>query len=152
VRAAYRRLVQLHHPDHNGGSIESARRFEEVQEAYAQIARERRRSPVPPTSPPPPPTSSDVEERLASLERELREKARATRERARRAAREAAAAAAAKRPDRPERPSDEELGYIKTDDSFGSILADGLDEFAEWIERRGQKHPPGGEDRRPGRR
>ena len=37
VRAAYRRLVQLHHPDHNGGSAESARRFEAVQEAYAQI-------------------------------------------------------------------------------------------------------------------
>jgi curved DNA-binding protein CbpA len=24
LRAAYRRLVQLHHPDHNGGSVESA--------------------------------------------------------------------------------------------------------------------------------
>src|ERR1700753_1187530 len=35
VRAAYRRLVQLHHPDHNGGSVESARRFEAGQEAYA---------------------------------------------------------------------------------------------------------------------
>jgi len=34
VRAAYRRLVQRHHPDHNGGSREAARRFEEVQEAY----------------------------------------------------------------------------------------------------------------------
>ena len=39
LRAAYRRLVQLHHPDHNGGSQESARRFEEVQEAYAEARR-----------------------------------------------------------------------------------------------------------------
>ena len=37
IRAAYRRQVQLHHPDHNGGSPESTRRFEEVQEAYALI-------------------------------------------------------------------------------------------------------------------
>jgi molecular chaperone DnaJ len=37
IRSAYRRLVQLHHPDHNGGSAESARRFEEVQEAYATV-------------------------------------------------------------------------------------------------------------------
>jgi hypothetical protein len=37
LRSAYRRLVQLHHPDHNGGSAESARRFEEVQDAYARV-------------------------------------------------------------------------------------------------------------------
>jgi curved DNA-binding protein CbpA len=37
LRAAYRRLVQIHHPDHNGGSADSARRFEEVQEAYARV-------------------------------------------------------------------------------------------------------------------
>ena len=41
LRAAYRRLVQLHHPDHNHNSPESTRRFEQVQEAYAQILRER---------------------------------------------------------------------------------------------------------------
>ena len=134
---AYRRLVQLHHPDHNGGSIESARRFEEVQEAYGQIARMRRRTPVTPSSSPPP-TSPDVEERLAGLERELREKARVARERAQRAAREAAAAATS-RAKRPDRPSDEELGYIKTDDSLGKILADGLDEFASWMQRRGER-------------
>jgi curved DNA-binding protein CbpA len=39
LRAAYRRLVQLHHPDHNGGSPGSARRFEEVQDAYAAVRR-----------------------------------------------------------------------------------------------------------------
>ena len=135
LRAAYRRLVQLHHPDHNHGSVESARRFEEVQDAYAAITRERRRHPTPPHSaPPPPPSSPDVEQRLADLERELRDKARAAKEAAQRAAREAAAAAASKTK-RPDRPSDEELGYIKTDDSFGDILADGLDGFADWLRR-----------------
>ena len=39
IRAAYRRLVQLHHPDHNAGSVDSARRFEAVQEAYAEVRR-----------------------------------------------------------------------------------------------------------------
>ena len=71
------------------------------------------------------------------MERDLREKARAARERAQRAAREAAAAAAAR--SKRERPSDEELGYIKTDDSFGKILADGLDEFAHWMQQRGER-------------
>lgn len=104
--------------------------------------RQRRRSPVPPRSEsPPPPSSPDVEERIAKLERELREKARAAREQAQRAAREQAqraarAAAAAATAKKSERPSDEELGYIKTDDTFSKIVADGLDEFAEWIERR----------------
>jgi hypothetical protein len=70
------------------------------------------------------------------MERDLREKARAARERAQRAAREAAAAATRSRR---ERPSDEELGYIKTDDSLGKILADGLDEVAEWLRRQGHK-------------
>jgi curved DNA-binding protein CbpA len=126
VRSAYRQLVQLHHPDHNGGSPESARRFEEVQEAYSQITAQRRRSPVRPSSPPPP-TDPDLEARLASLERELREKAAAAREKAQRAARAAAAAATSKKPGRP---SDEELGYIKTDDTIGKILADARDEFS----------------------
>jgi curved DNA-binding protein CbpA len=145
LRAAYRRLVQLYHPDHNNGSPESARRFEEVQEAYAAITRERRRSPTRPRpAPPPPPSSPDVEQRLADLERELREKARAARERAQRAAREAAASAAsatrskAER-SKAERPTDEELGYIKTDDSLGKILADGLDDVAEWLQKRGER-------------
>src|SRR2546423_11637630 len=55
VRTAYRRLVQLHHPDHNGGSAESTRRFEEVQEAYAQIRRLRAAGGQPPPDAPPPP-------------------------------------------------------------------------------------------------
>jgi hypothetical protein len=93
-----------------------------VQEAYAKITAERRRSPTRPSSTPPPPTDPDLERRLADLERELREKARVARERAERAAREAAA--------NYKRPSDEELGYIKTDDTIGKILADARDEFS----------------------
>ncbi len=115
--------------------MQSARRFEEVQDAYAAIIRERRRAPTPPrAAPPPPPSSPDVEERVAQMERELRDKARAARERAQRAARQAAAAASSKRAD-PNRASDEELGYVKSDDSLGKILADGLDEFADWLRR-----------------
>jgi hypothetical protein len=84
--------------------------------------RQRQRTP-PPRSTPPPPTDPDVEQRLADLERELREKARAARERAQRAAREATTTS--------KRPSDEELGYIKTDDSLGKILADARKEFVQ---------------------
>jgi hypothetical protein len=76
-----------------------------------------------------------VEQRLADLERELREKAKVARERAQRAAREAAAAATRSKA---ERASDEELGYIKTDDSLGKILADGLDDVADWLRRHDQ--------------
>ncbi len=135
VRAAYRRLVRLHHPDHNGGSAESARRFEEVQEAYGQI-RQLRARPLradPADAMPPPvtadPTSPhvtadpDLEARLARMERDLRE-AHLARERARRAASEAAAAK--RKP-----PSDEELGYITTDDSLSKIFADARDELSE---------------------
>lgn len=68
-----------------------------------------------------------MEARLAEIERELLEKARTARERAQRAAREAAAAASSK----PKRPSDEELGYIKTDDTLGKILADARNEFVQ---------------------
>jgi len=165
LRAAYRRLVLKHHPDHNNGSAESARRFEEVQEAYARVRELRasgtRTSQSPPrarTSQPPPrararPRTSqpppaqtfdpDVEARAAALERELT-KARLAQERARQAAREAAreaardAARAAAREaggespaQRPGRPSDEELGYIRTDDSFSKIIADARAELSE---------------------
>ncbi len=119
VRSAYRRLVQLHHPDHNHGSAESERRFEEVQEAYAQV-RKLRATGAPPPPPPrstPPPPDPDLEGRLKDMERDLRE-AHLARERARKAAAEAAATAPRKRP------SDEELGYIKTDDSFSKIFSD----------------------------
>ncbi len=121
VRSAYRRLVQLHHPDHNHGSAESERRFEEVQEAYAQVRKLRASGAdaAAPPPPPPPPAAADpdLDARLKGMERDLRE-AHLARERARRAAAEAAALAERKRP------SDEELGYIKTDDSFSKIFAD----------------------------
>ena len=119
LQAAYRRLVQLHHPDHNQGSAESARRFEEIQEAYARVRVLRAGARAKEVA-----TDPDVEARLADLERELRE-AQEARERARRAAAEAAAPAA------PERPSDEELGYVTTEDSFGKILADARSELAD---------------------
>ncbi|HET7047499.1 MAG TPA: J domain-containing protein [Solirubrobacteraceae bacterium] len=124
IRSAYRRLVQLHHPDHNNGSAESERRFEEVQDAYAQIRKLRARGAQPRSgaaqSPPPPQPPSDptLDARLKDMERDLRE-AHLARERARRAAAEAAAEATPRK-----RPSDEELGYIKTDDSFSKIFAD----------------------------
>ena len=127
VRAAYRRLVQLHHPDHNGGSAESARRFEEVQEAYAEVRRRRasggragasgtRRT----STSSAPADDSDIGSRLAAMEAELR----AARDEAVRRARQAAAQAAARAQGERERPSDEELGYISTDDSFSKILSD----------------------------
>jgi curved DNA-binding protein CbpA len=123
VRAAYRHLVQLHHPDHNNGSPEAARRFEQVQEAYAQVRKLRQQSPHRDETPPRVNLDPDVEARLADLERELRD-AQAARERARRAAAEAAAASY-------KRPSDEELGYVHTDDTLGKVLDDARAELAE---------------------
>ena len=158
LRSAYRRLVQRHHPDHNQGSPESARRFEEIQEAYAQI-RELRESPAARArarggpagagtrQDTQPPVDPAVEARLADLERQVREgyerarrEAEKARERARQAARDAVSAGtgqptdrAARATDRTRRPTDEELGYIKTDDSVSKILSDARDELAQRI-------------------
>jgi hypothetical protein len=123
VRAAYRHLVQLHHPDHNNGSPEAARRFEQVQEAYAQVRKLRPQSPHMDETPPRVSLDPEAEARLADLERELRD-AQAARERARRAAAEAAAASY-------KRPSDEELGYVHTDDTLGKVLDDARAELSE---------------------
>jgi DnaJ-class molecular chaperone len=147
LRAAYRRLVKLHHPDHNGGSAEAAQRFEAVQEAYAEIQRRRAASAASSAAataaaagagqPPRVDLQPDAERRLADLEREVR----AAHERAQAAAREAARAAAEARSARaargadPERPSDEELGYVTTDDSLWKIFADGLDELSNRLGR-----------------
>jgi DnaJ-class molecular chaperone len=141
VRAAYRHLVQLHHPDHNAGSPESARRFEEIQAAYARV-RELRAKPgagsragsdsragAGSTAA----TDPDLEARLAKMEHDVAA-AKAAREKAvrdARAAAAAAAAAAAGAEERPGRPSDEELGYVNTDDSFGQIFTDALSELSD---------------------
>ena len=69
---------------------------------------------------------------MADLERELRE-AQAASERVRSAAREAMREADGS-------PSDEDLGYVTTDDSFGRILGDVGLEVAEWLRGAGQ-HP-----------
>jgi curved DNA-binding protein CbpA len=132
LRGAYRRLVQLHHPDHNGGSAESARRFEEVQDAYAEVRRRRSsRGPARSTSSSgstsaPWSDDSDIGSRLAAMEAELR----TARDEAVRRAREAAAQAAARAQGR-DRASDEELGYITTDDSFSKILSDAASGISE---------------------
>jgi curved DNA-binding protein CbpA len=170
LRAAYRQAVLREHPDHNGGSPESARRFEAVQEAYALIRVQRTRQtmagesrarasqgaagggagPDPtgsspagarPGAGPGPGTGTGtrapggdpaVDARLAELERQLA-KARGARERARRAAREAEARLTQNRPGRP---SDEELGYITTEDSFGRIVSDAASELFSEVRRR----------------
>ena len=133
LRAAYRRLVQIHHPDHNNNSVESTRRFEEIESAYAEIREQRERlfgseREAPASADP------DLDGRLGDLERQVRD-AYASRERAKRAAREAAA-------ETPSRPSDEELGYVSTDDSFGKILADARAELADRLGEADQ-HPVG---------
>jgi hypothetical protein len=152
VRSAYRREVKRHHPDHNNGSPESARRFEAVQEAYAEIQRRRgssgghtaagargasgsggRAGARARTNTPAPPPASDsgIEDRLVALEHQVQQ-ARRARDRAQEAAREAVRAAreaaesvrAASASAAAERPSDEDLGYIKTEDTIGKILSD----------------------------
>lgn len=134
LRAAYRRLVQRHHPDHNNGSLESARRFEEVQEAYAQVAK--MRAQAAPRGSAQSEGQDDVDARLADLERQVRE-ARAARERAEQAAaearRRAARAATEDLREHANRPSDEELGYVTTDDSFSKLIDDAWDELRSWL-------------------
>lgn len=128
--------MQLHHPDHNAGSADAARRFELVQEAYAEVRRLRAQGDAAPggkarasagsrtgAAHPGAPVDPDLEARLAAMEQELRD-ARDARERALREARRAAEAAT------PQRPSDEELGYFSTDDSFTKIIDDAAAELS----------------------
>ena len=68
------------------------------------------------------------------MESELRE-AHGARERARGAAREAAAGAEERK-----RPSDEELGYIKTDDSFTKIFDDAGAELSKLLRDLREQH------------
>ncbi|MGI9184182.1 MAG: J domain-containing protein [Solirubrobacteraceae bacterium] len=127
LRAAYRSAVQRHHPDHNGGSPESARRFEEIQEAYARIRARRgtRSAGAGDTERDP-----NLDSRLEDIERELAT-AREAQERARRAAQEAARAAGEHRSR--SQASDQELGYITTEDSFGKIFTDAAAGLSEHL-------------------
>ncbi|MBV8987338.1 MAG: hypothetical protein JO372_02140 [Solirubrobacterales bacterium] len=70
-----------------------------------------------------------LREARAERERAMRE-ARAARERAMQDARAAAAA------DSPRRATDEELGYVTTDDSFTKIFDDAVSELSHWFEER----------------
>jgi curved DNA-binding protein CbpA len=163
LRAAYRRLVQRHHPDHNNGSPESAQRFEAVQEAYAEVRRLRAAGGGPsarpagggpaarpgggdpggrPAGASVPPTDPGLETRLAEMERELKA-ARDARDRAARAARDAReqalreARTASGGETKRDRPTDEELGYYSTNDSFSKIVDDAAAELSErWSEAR----------------
>ena len=122
--------MQLHHPDHNNGSPESARRFEEVQDAYASDpaaapAHARRRARARTRHRPAPTSSSAWPRSSASCSRRPASPAS---EPSAPPARPAASAS------KPKRPSDEELGYIKTDDSLGKILADARKEFVERLD------------------
>jgi len=134
---AYRRLVKLHHPDRNGGSAEATRRFQDIQAAYEEVTQRRAARPA---ATQPRPADGSVESRIADLEREVREAqaAKAAAEKARAAAEKAARDAI--RRHQPERPSDEELGYVTTDDSFAKIIDDIVDELGDtWSEAR--RHP-----------
>jgi curved DNA-binding protein CbpA len=124
LRHVYRELVKRHHPDHNGGSPESTARFAQIQSAYALIA-ERRRAPASEPAADPRAPMSEVDERIAAIEAELRRQT-AAREAAARAeaAREAQAAATRRRP------TPEELGYYTTEDSFTQIIDDATEQFA----------------------
>jgi len=62
VLEAYRRLSKLHHPDRNGGSEASTRRFQAIQRAYETL----RGRPAP---------DETIEERLKRMEAELAERA-----------------------------------------------------------------------------
>ncbi len=114
---AYREMVKLHHPDRNGGSAESTRRFQEIQEAYDQV----RGKPTARRAEP------SVADRMAKLEHELRD-ALAARERARRAARDAA------------REAGGEPAPVEGDDSFGKILGDIRHELGDRISDA-RRHP-----------
>lgn len=147
LRVAYRKLVQRHHPDHNDGSLESARKFEEVQEAYARVRELRAAGAIRTAgmsaagpgardaSAADEPSGESVEARLADLERQVREAqaARAEAEAAAADARRRARAAASDASERAGRPSDEELGYVTTDDSFSKIFDDAASRLGAWL-------------------
>lgn len=120
LRRVYRELVKRHHPDHNGGSPESARRFAQIQSAYVAIA-ERRLGSEPPAAAPAS-ADPDMDERIAALERELA---------AKRAAQVRHAQAQAPSQSPRARPTPEELGQYTTDDSLTKIIDDAAAQLGE---------------------
>ena len=120
VRAAYRRMVHLP-PSRPQRGLVAVR-------ALVRGDPERlRRDPPPPSDASAaerrgPPTARTADSRIEELERELREaasrRASAPSRRGRREEAAAAAAATNAEHDRRRRPSDEDLGYVTTDDSF----------------------------------
>jgi DnaJ-class molecular chaperone len=158
LRRVYRGLVKRHHPDHNGGSAESARRFAQIQNAYAAIAQRRRGSDPGSTAgagaaPQPQPASSgdpDIESRIASMEREMaaireaderhaREQAKLVQEQAEKLAAMRRAQAADAVQGHRLRPTPEELGYYSTDDSFTKIIDDATEQFGERLRKSDAK-------------
>jgi hypothetical protein len=149
LRRVYRGLVKRHHPDHNGGSSESAKRFAQIQNAYAAIA-QRRRGAGPEPQQSTPPGDPDIETRIASMEREMaamrdaeerrgREQARLVREQAERLAATRRAEAADAVQSQRLRPTPEELGYYSTDDSFTKIIDDATEQFGERLRKSDAK-------------
>lgn len=131
LRLAYRELVKRHHPDHNGGSPESAARFEQIQNAYAAITRLRETRGHGVDEP-----DHGMEQRIAAIEAELaRQKAarQAAAARAEATARAEAArqTAAGANSDQPSQPTPEELGHYTTEDSFTKIIDDATEGIAE---------------------
>jgi curved DNA-binding protein CbpA len=122
LRLAYRELVKRHHPDHNGGSPESAARFAQIQSAYAVITQLRQ---LP---------GHGVDERIAAIEAELARQTAARQAAAARAeaARQAASGAAS---GQPRQPTPEELGHYTTEDSFTRIVDDAAEGIVERFKR-----------------
>jgi curved DNA-binding protein CbpA len=160
LRRVYRGLVKRYHPDHNAGSPDSARRFAQIQSAYAAITQRRRGtpgaaggtsaggSPGQASGQATEPAADDpIENRISSLEREMaamREaEQRRTQEKARQAREQAAKAAAAQRFQAAQnlrvRSSPEELGYYTTDDSFTKIIDDATEQFGERLRKSDAK-------------
>jgi DnaJ-domain-containing protein 1 len=158
LRRVYRALVKRHHPDHNGGSAESARRFAQIQNAYAAIAQRRRGPQATPTAEETSgqqaqaPSSGDpyIENRIASMEREMAAAREAEQRRAQEQARlvreQAAKVVAARRAQASQgtqshrlQPTPEELGYYTTDDSFTKIIDDATEQLGERLHKSDAK-------------
>jgi DnaJ-domain-containing protein 1 len=142
LRRAYRALVKRHHPDHNGGSAQSAARFAQIQQAYALIAGDRSPGQSQPASTGRS-TARDplVERRLREMEQQLERQRAQAREAELRAARERAKQAAARQQaaydaiaaQQRRGPTQEELGYYSTEDSLSKIVDDAADQLGRRV-------------------